>query len=120
MGEGTQTKSSTTSQAYNLLIIFSAVIVILIHVGLLFYNKTVFNIIACFYVIAFVILMMVLINKKKEHMSNKEYSFIFYVSVFIITIEIMLLVLSTYKLAKLVTKKEGAGNPYWPYNSRYR
>lgn len=123
MVETTTTTTATTAvsdkssfkQLINILLIFAWVLAIGIHIGLYFFSKDVFNIIMSIYIIAFAVIFIVFLQKKKNYTTDTEFSVITYMSMFVILLEIIILVIS---FVSLVRNKSGSSSSY-SYNSKY-
>jgi hypothetical protein len=80
-------------------------IVLVIHLLLYVYSKDAFNIIISLYVIAFTILFIVFLQKKKSFTSDAEYNFIVYTCLFILCLEVMVLFVSLFSIFNVGTNK---------------
>lgn len=107
------TNKSMESKVWNLVIIFVGMIVIIIHVLLYAFNKDVFNIIISMYIIAFSIMFLVFLNKKKAYTSSTEYNFLAYACLFVLVIEVLVLALSFLGLLGVGKSSSGySGSSY--------
>lgn len=97
-GATSQDPRDMSNKVWNLVIIFVGMIVLIIHVLLFSFNKDVFNIIISLYIIAFTILFLVFLNKKKAYTSSTEYNFLSYTSLFVLGLEVLILALSVLSL----------------------
>jgi asparagine N-glycosylation enzyme membrane subunit Stt3 len=107
---------SIDSKVWNLVIIFVGMIVMGIHLALYAYNKHVFNTIVSLYALAFAIVFLVFLYKKKDCMTSLEFNFLVYMSLFVILIEIVVLALTLYSMYA-ASKSSNSGSSW---NSRLR
>lgn len=120
MATDTAPASSTLgNQLSNVFMIFGGLIVVIVHLILYFFSKDVFNIIMSIYIIAFAIIFLVFLQKKKRYTTNKEYIVLSYISLFVIGLEILVLVLSFIGLLNSGNKYQYRGSNT-RYNSYYR
>ena len=123
MGASTSTTASSTAsstkssskQLLNILLVFAWVLAICIHIGLYFFSKDVFNIIMSVYIIAFAIIFIVFLQKKKNYTTDTEFNVLTYMSMFVILLEIIILVISIVSLIR----NRGGSNSAYSYNSKY-
>lgn len=85
---------SLNSKIWTAVFVFIGVIMLGLHVGLFFYNKDIFNIVVSAYIIAYAIIFLVYIQKKKQYQTNQEYNFLTYTSLFVLCLEIIILIIS--------------------------
>ena len=107
--------STLRNQLSNVFMIVGGLIVLIVHLVLYVFSKDVFNIIMSIYIIAFAIIFLVFLQKKKLYTSDNEYTVLSYISFFVIGIELMVLILSFVGLYQ-------SGNKYTykgPVNTRY-
>lgn len=110
------TSPSLGNQLGNVFMIFGGLLVLVVHLILYFFSKDVFNIIMSIYIIAFAIIFLVFLQKKKNYTTNNEYTVLSYISFFVIGIEIMILILSFIGLYN----NNGNKYQYRGYNTYYR
>lgn len=115
MVETTTSNKSSSKQLLNILLIFAWVLAICIHVGLYLFSKDAFNIIMSIYIIAFAIIFLVFLQKKKNYTTDTEFSVLTYMSMFVILLEIIILVLSFLSLFR----NRDSSSSYSSYNSKY-
>lgn len=108
---GTYQSQQVNTGIKNMIIIIFGVVIILLHVWLLIANKSMFLVLISIYTVIYTILIIVFNYKKRSTSTNREYSFILYLSMFILAMEISLLIFS---LSSLLKKDE------YMANSRYR
>lgn len=87
----------------NVLFILTGAVLLAVHAGLFFYSKNVFNAIMALYIISYIIITLVFAYKKKECSTSTERDAIFYISMFIIGMELMVFVVSLTKSLKPAT-----------------
>lgn len=78
----------------NMLFILTGAVLLAVHAGLFFYSKNVFNAVMALYIISYTIITLVFSYKKKECSTTTERDAIFYISMFIIGMELMVFVAS--------------------------
>lgn len=100
--------NENTSNLQNVLVIFVGTILIMLHCFLLVINKHVFNVVVCCYAIGLATLLLIYINKKRKIMTNGEYNTMFYLTFFIMGLEILALIVSFISIFK--------DNRYTSYN----
>ena len=103
---------SSFKQLLNILMVFAWVLAICIHIGLYFLSKDVFNITMSIYIIAFAVIFLVFLQKKKKYTTDTEFNILTYMSMFVILLEIIILVIS---FVSLFSNK----NSTYSYNSKY-
>jgi hypothetical protein len=112
----TSTTISSTKQMTSIILVFAWVLTIGIHIGLYFFNKDVFNIIMSIYIIAFAVIFLVFLQKKKNYTTDTEFNMLTYMSMFVIILEIIVLVMS---VVSLMNNKTSSSNTKYNYNSKY-
>lgn len=100
------------NKVWNVVIIFVGMIVLVIHLLLYSYSKDVFNVIISLYVIAFAILFIVFLQKKKKFTSDAEYNFLTYTCLFVLCIEVMVLFVSIFSIFSNGPHKYSGYNRY--------
>ena len=75
---------SLSNNAETFFLTMLGVVVLAVHSLLFFFSKDIFNIIMSLYVIAFAIIFMVFMQKKKTYMTTTEYNFLSYTCFFMI------------------------------------
>lgn len=96
----TPESKSFNSKLWNFIVIVVGMLVLAIHVGLYAFNKHVFNTVICLYIIAFAIIFLVFLNKKKDCMSDMEFNVLVYISLFVLLIEIVVLCIALFGIFK--------------------
>jgi hypothetical protein len=87
-----------SGQISNIMLVLAGTLIISIHFVLAMTTKHVFGILVVIYVIAFGMLSLSFIKKKRPCMTQMEYDFAFYTIAFIISIQVMTFILQLYFL----------------------
>lgn len=86
------------NKIWNLVVIFAGMGILAVHLLLYSFSKDVFNIIISLYIIAFTILFLIFLQKKKKYTTETEYNFLTYTCMFVLLLELMILGVSGYSL----------------------
>lgn len=98
---------------WNIMSVFIGIVVLVLHLGVFFFNKHMFYMVVSMYAMAFVIVFIVYLQKKKDCMSAKEFNVLTYLSFFMLCIEILALVLGIMSMINLSKPANGS----YPYRS---
>lgn len=83
--------AASSSSLKNILAIFVGIIILGLHMGLIVFNKHIFNLVVALYVIAYSIIYIIYAQRKKDTLTEIEYNIIIYASFFVISLEIVVL-----------------------------
>ncbi len=86
----------------NLIFIISGIVLVVFHALIFIWNPNIFTIVVSMYIIVYIIIMLILFRKKKECTTEKEKSLIFYLSTFVLIIEIGILGLGIFMFIKSI------------------
>ena len=101
--------SEGSGQISNIMLVLAGTLVVSVHFVLAMTTKYVFGILVVIYVIAFGMLSLSFIKKKRACMTQTEYDFSFYIISFIISIQVMTFILQLYFLLLSKNQQYGYG-----------
>lgn len=84
----------------NMIFITVGIIILGSHLGLFAYNRNLFNAVLGLYMMVYIIMAVVLTYKKKDCTDDKEKNVIFYTSMFLLLIEVVVVGVSFYGITK--------------------
>lgn len=90
------TTSQETQQTSNIMLVLAGTMVVSIHFVLAMTTSYVYGILATVYVIGYVMVALSFIKKKRACMTQTEYDTAFYMSAFIISVQVITLILTLY------------------------
>ena len=112
--------TGSSSSLHNILVIFLGIVILGLHIGLIAFNKHIFNLVVALYVIAYSIIYILYAQRKKDTLTNVEYNMIIYASFFVISLEVVILAVAIIGL--LPAKKTNVATTTYtsPYTSTYK
>lgn len=87
-----------SSNIMNIMIILAGTLIVSIHFVIGFTMQTVFILLVVMYVIGYVALVLVFMYKKKACMESLEFDIAFYISCFIISTQVIIVVVAMYAM----------------------
>lgn len=87
-----------SSQIMNVMIILAGTLIVSIHFVIGFTMQTVFILLVVMYVIGYAVMVLVFMYKKKACMDSMEFDIAFYISCFIISIQVIIVVVAMYAM----------------------
>lgn len=108
--------SNNAQQTSNIMLVLAGTMVISIHFVLAMTVSFVYGVLAIVYVVGYVMVALSFIKKKKACMTQTEYDTAFYMSAFILSIQVITLILTLYFM---VRSESGYNKGYSTITRRY-